>query len=46
MGLRVPTEAVGSGEYLLIVESEPAHEQGLGAVVHHQRDVYLRGGDD
>jgi hypothetical protein len=37
---------VGSGEYLLIVESEPAHEQGLGAVVHHQRDVYLRGGDD
>jgi hypothetical protein len=37
---------VGSGEYLFIVESESAHEQGLGAVVHHQRDVYIRGGDD
>ena len=31
--------------HLLMVESEQAHEQGLRAVVRHQRGVYLRGDD-
>ncbi len=42
-GLRGFAQTLGSRAHLLVVESEPAYEQGLREVVRYQRGVYLRG---